>query len=575
MQRNGTSLSTARRVTRVIVWVTFALVVLLRFVVFKDETGMRERFGRRWEEPGPRFRYPPTFLQEPVATVPPDLPRLHIEIAPTDEDILRGYFWNGRRGQQVRERPEVRVTVREGDTIYTNVALHLKGAAGSFRPYDDKPALTLNFGKYAKDQEFHGYTKLYFNNSVQDPTFLCEALSRELYDRAGVPVPQAEFATILINGRDLGLYVMVEGFNKKFLRRYFNDVSGNLYDGGFCQEVHRDLDVNSGDQPEDRSDIDRLLRAAMEPDPARRWQQLTEILDTDRFITMLAMDVILCHWDGYGLNRNNYRLYHNRDAGRMIFIPHGMDQMFDYPPGRRFPVEGSIQPNMRGQIARAVLATPEGGRRYFERMAELHSSIFRQEAVLARVEQLGQRLRPTLHAYSPQLAAWHQEAVDSLSHRISSRIRSVGEQLQNPGDVLSFDESGTARLPNWSERHPAGSPFFQMDEVAQDGRRLLQIQALNRGGTGSWRTRVMLSRGTYRLQGRARVSEDALGSRVTLRISGSLPSSGPVATDSNWIPLSYSFEVDSFMAEIVLVCEFSGARGQAWFDLDSLRLARE
>lgn len=67
-----------------------------------------------------------------------------------------------------QERPEVRVTVREGGETYTDVALHPKGAAGSFRAFDDKPAMTLNFSKHKKGRTFHGYAKISLNNSVQD-----------------------------------------------------------------------------------------------------------------------------------------------------------------------------------------------------------------------------------------------------------------------------------------------------------------------------------------------------------------------------------------------------------------------
>ena len=30
----------------------------------------------------------------------------------------------------------------------------------------------------------------------------------------------------------------------------------------------------------------------------------------DRFLSFLATEVMLCHWDGYALNRNNFRVYH-------------------------------------------------------------------------------------------------------------------------------------------------------------------------------------------------------------------------------------------------------------------------
>src|SRR5262245_52259037 len=46
---------------------------------------------------------------------------------------------------QRENRKYVRCTVREGEKTYEDVAIHLKGAAGSFRGLDDRPALTLNF----------------------------------------------------------------------------------------------------------------------------------------------------------------------------------------------------------------------------------------------------------------------------------------------------------------------------------------------------------------------------------------------------------------------------------------------
>lgn len=564
--------SPIRRMARVLVWTAFACLLVYRFAIFKPEPQMRGPRGGDWEER--RFRRPAAFTPAPVNEVPNTLPRIHIQIAPKDVEILRGYYWTGRRGQQEMERPDVTATVREGTTVYTNVSLHLKGAAGSFRPFDDKPALTLNFSKHAKGQLFRGYSKLSLNNSVQDPTYLCEAISRELFDRAGVPVPKAEFATVLINGRDLGLYVMVEGYNKQFLRRYFSNVNGNLYDGGFCREVSPNLDVNSGEHPEDRSDIERLLTAAMEQDPFKRWERLNTILDTHRFITMLAMEVMTCHWDGYGLNRNNYRLFHDLETDRMVFMPHGLDQMFDYPPDRRFPAEGSIQPNMRGIIARAALGTPQGAQLYFERVRALHEELFKEEMILGRVRELGARLRPTLAAYSPSIAEWHDEAVASLCSRISRRIRSIGEQLKTPREPLPFDQSGAVLLRNWNERFPSDNSFYHMEQVQMDGQNLLQIDT-PRGGTCSWRTRVLLGSGQYRFEGRAKVNEEGVGSRVSLRISGSAPLSREVAIHTDWIPLEYSFSVDGLVSEVVLVCEFSGSRGKAWFDLDSLRLVRQ
>ena len=71
------------------------------------------------------------------------------------------------------------------------MALKLKGAAGSFREWDDRPALTLNMGKLRKGGAYHGLVKFHLNNSVQDETYLHEWLCSDLFRRApGVPAPR-------------------------------------------------------------------------------------------------------------------------------------------------------------------------------------------------------------------------------------------------------------------------------------------------------------------------------------------------------------------------------------------------
>jgi hypothetical protein len=427
VSRSQAPRSPARRRSRVLIWITFAVVVTLR-ILFPPERVESVDSPRQDFREGRRFRHAPTRVNPPVSEVPKDLWRLHVEIEAGDVEKLRGYVWN-RWGGRSQVRPQVLSTVREGSILYTNVALHLKGSAGSFRPFDDKPALTLNFSKHASKQRFHGYKKISLNNSVQDPSYLTEALSRELFEAAGVPAPRANHATVLINGRDLGLFVMTEGWGKPFLRRYFRKVGGNLYDGGFLQDIDQDLDTNSGDDREDRSDLQRLRVAVREPDPETRARQLAAVLDVDRFLTFVALEVMTCHWDGYAMNRNNYRLFHNEETGQMVFMPHGMDQMFGVT--RSHP-RSSIRPPMGGVVAQAVLSIPQWQDAYLERMAELRSRLFLEEALTNRVHQLSSRIRPTLAAYGLDVAEQHDGHVAHLCWRIVERARSISEQLSLP-----------------------------------------------------------------------------------------------------------------------------------------------
>ncbi len=496
---------------------------------------------------------------------------IRIDIPEEGMDRLRGYFWQ----QGSEARPEVLAAVREGGKTYRDVALHLKGAAGSFRPVDANPALTLSFDKHEPDQRFHGLKKISLNNSVQDPSFLSEKICRELFLEAGVPVPRAAHARVTLNGRDLGLYVLVEGFNKQFLRRHFKNVSGNLYDGGFVQDVNDRLSANCGDQPDDRTEVGRLLEAALEPDSARRLDRLEKVLDVDRFLAFIAMETMLCHWDGYAMNRNNYRLYHDLDSGRMVFFPHGLDQMFGV--SRSSPTQ-PIVPRAQGLVAQALLQTMDGRRRYLEKFSQLHAAVFKVDRLLKRVDELAEALRPALSRSGVHAVQLFDYEVGRLRERIALRARSIEEQLAAPSPILRFDGSGAASLGGWRPKRDSGGAELSKTKDPE-GRLVLLISAPAGRNIASWRSRVVLSAGRYRFEGKVKCKGVAANdgdprSGAAFRISGRAAAK-KLSGNRDWTELSYPFEVGGESTEVELVCELNAARGEAWFDADSLKLVRE
>jgi hypothetical protein len=205
----------------------------------------------------------------------------------TDDIFSTGYV--GRLQIQISEqgmsslrknsRTYVRATVHEEAIIYTNVAVHLKGGLGSFQNVDEKPSFTLNFSKFAEGQTFRGFKKIHLNSSKQDSTFLNEKISRDLFNAAGVPMARATHAFVELNGEDLGLHVMIEGFNKQFFKRHFKNASGNLYEGGYGKDVSPRLPVNEGDDRTNHSGMKALIAAAREPDRELRRVKLEQALD--------------------------------------------------------------------------------------------------------------------------------------------------------------------------------------------------------------------------------------------------------------------------------------------------------
>ncbi|HZR15846.1 MAG TPA: CotH kinase family protein [Verrucomicrobiae bacterium] len=495
--------------------------------------------------------------------------KIRILIPNSGISALRNSGWGN--GQ---ERPKVKAIVREGGVVYTNVEVHLKGAAGSFRPIDDNPALTLNFDKLASGQSFHGYHKISLNNSVQDRSYLTEKVCRELFEAAGVPAPHAGFATVELNGRDLGLRVMVEGWGKHFLKRYFDNTSGNLYDGGFVQDVNDRLSVNSGDNPQDHSGLLALISALREQDPTRKFARLEETLDMDRFLSYLAMDVMQCDWDGYAMNHNNWRLFHDKGANKMVFMPHGLDQMFGV---ERTTPECRILPRMQGRVASAVISNPEGKRRYLERMSQLYTNVWHVEAILKRVDQLAAVIRPAIvESAGPSVARYHDREVNFLKERITQRDESLRQQLATLSTPPSVAVRGSLQLSGWTRRTQTGQPEFRHEKSAEADDALYLAA---KGNTiCSWRTKAMLEEGAYRFEGRIktkdiRPSSGEPSGGAGLRISGNAVAVELTGTQ-DWQKFAYPFRVPEGGSEIEAVCELRASRGEAWFDTASLRLVR-
>lgn len=493
------------------------------------------------------------------------VPALRIEIPEAGMATLRQYDYVWR--QKRPERIDVKATVREGQNVYTNVAIHLKGSF-SFQGIDSKPSMTLHFDKFEPGQLFHGLKKIHLNNSVQDSTSLSEQFGREIFKQIGIACPRATPAVVNLNGRNLGLCVLVEGANKQFLKRNFPSAEGNLYDGGAGGDITKELGVISGENADDRSDLKELIAATREPDPVKRLALMQKILDVDEFITFAAIEASIVHWDGYCIGCNNYRVFNDKSRGKLVFMPHGMDQLFGVSSSTTL----SLTPVFRGMVAKALFTIPEARARYLKRIEELSAKELSVEALHARIDHLAERLRPSLN----QIRAWQLDrGVEDMKARISQRAISIAKQLMNAPRPVQFPKDGVLHVANWRFKSDSSYTARSSRNVV-DQHEMLGIAGggANSSG-GTWRTTLFLDEGHYEFTGSAH-SQGITNARgikgVMLRISGDNKTDGFVAGEE-WKTLTYAFDVRG-LENVELVCEFRGPRGSCEIDAGTLCLKR-
>jgi hypothetical protein len=462
---------------------------------------------------------------------------------------------------QLRSSPRSYVTgvVTESERVLTNVAIHLRGN-GSFRPLEDKPSLSVKFDEFATNQSYRGLSKLMFNGSPQDSTYFAEFVARQLFRDVGLPGARVTHARLHLNGRDLGIYVVVEPINREFLKQHFASAKGNLYEANFT-DINMPLEQDSG-SPGDQADVRKLFQVCTITNTAERWRELPKVLDVEKFVSFAAMEMLTAHWDGYVLHTNNYRLYRDPKTDKFAFIPHGMDWAFLRP-------NLSLQVPLHGTVSRAVFSTPEGQALYRERVGILFTNVFRVEVITNRIERELAKIR-TGSLKSNQLATIERGAAEMRS-RVLGRALCVSNELAGIGPIpLKFDTNGIAQLRDWRADHDGGSGA--VDRVTIDGKPTLHITAAGVYCHPSWRSLVYLPHGSYRYEGKLRVVGPD-GVLAMLRISG--PSSATMfRTATDWRTLTYDFEVKDSGQPVEFVCDFSGAEGEAWFDLNSLQVRR-
>lgn len=218
---------------------------------------------------------------------------------------------------------------------------------------------------------------------------------------------------VQMNGRDLGLFTLSEAMNRAFLKRHFSSASGDLFEG-HDEDINRDMELDSGPRLENPKELQELIASCAEPSLSKRWNMLQSRLDIDRFVTYAAMEVLICHHDGYCLDLNNYRVYFDPGPGRFAFIPHGMDLVFDRPT---LPMET----RWKGMVARSLMETVEGHRRYRDRLQQLAVEVFGGDSLVRRIDGLAEFIRPAIRGQGVEQLAAFDSAVAGLKQRVRER----------------------------------------------------------------------------------------------------------------------------------------------------------
>jgi len=250
-----------------------------------------------------------------------------------------------------------RGAVRIGDEVVADIGVRLKGE-WNFRDLSAKAPFKLKFDEFVPGQRFHGLARMTLNNALEDPAWVAERLTYQLFRDAGLPAPRANLAWVTVNGAPYGLYVNLETEDKHLLGRWFTDAGGNLYEehgAEFTAGNEAGFELETNTAAPDPSDLTRLFAAVDGATPASFSADVGAVIDLPRFLRYCAYEAAVWQWDGYCYTRfgpNNFRAYHDPTGDRFHLLPWGMDMSWK-------PHEPGLDVfDARGLILQKCLASP-------------------------------------------------------------------------------------------------------------------------------------------------------------------------------------------------------------------------
>jgi spore coat protein CotH len=207
----------------------------------------------------------------------------------------------------------------------------------------EKPGLRVDFDRYARDQTMLGLTSIVLRNNTQDPSSLHERIAMRVFTWMGLPASRTAHARLFVNGQFVGLYLIVESVDKRFLARQFNEDDGYLYEYEWTTPYYfEDKGSNPSSytpdpflpqthekdpQPKPLADMILAINNTAAADFAR---VAAGYVDLRQFVMQAAVENFLGDNDGLigYAGMNNFYLYRFQNSNVSTFIPWDKSEAF-------------------------------------------------------------------------------------------------------------------------------------------------------------------------------------------------------------------------------------------------------
>jgi len=225
-------------------------------------------------------------------------------------------------------------------TAYFVSGARFKGESSYDYCMTDKKSIRLKLNEYNEKQDWDGITTLNLNNAFKDPSMLREKIFFDILQTENIPAPRCSYADVYFNEKHLGLYLLVENINGKFLKCNFGNSKGELYKGDpNATFEYRGEELKSYTKhyiAEHESEmiepkLVQLIKAINDTTLSHEKykEQLDTIFNTETCLKIWAITSILNNIDAYNiLYPHNFFVYNNEETGKFEWLPYDANYAF-------------------------------------------------------------------------------------------------------------------------------------------------------------------------------------------------------------------------------------------------------
>jgi spore coat protein CotH len=279
-----------------------------------------------------------------------------------DEGTLRTLYlqfadsdWYEELGDFHRTDVEVPADLIVDGMTYPGIGVRFRGntsymGTGASR----KNPFNLSIDYTDEDQRLYGYRTLNLHNGHGDPTFLREVLYSRIC-REYTPALEANFAKLVVNGENWGIYANVQQFNKDLLRDWYGTGRGFRWKVGMGfgsasaldwlgpdpSGYKRAYEIKSGDEPEAWAALLQLCETLNTTPDDQLEASLNRIFDVDGALWLIALENIFID-EGYVTRGADYALYTDGRYGRFHMLSIDNNETMTYGGGPTTPARLSI-----------------------------------------------------------------------------------------------------------------------------------------------------------------------------------------------------------------------------------------